>query len=120
MPRGSWRFVLVWMGNYLGYRNDFGPFRNIVNRSAVPAEPTVSRAELRDVLAYYETHAPVEVPIPSTPLAPAGAERFRPHALDLPLGKAALVTLLQIDEGARVPARGRGGALPHDHGPLRP
>lgn len=100
MPRSYWRFALVWMGNYLGYRNDFGPFRNIVNRSAVPAEPALSRQELRDILAYYETHAPVEVQIPSTPSVTTGSPRFRPHPLPLPLHEAASVTLVHVDEGA--------------------
>lgn len=88
------------MGNYLGHACTDEDVKNLISTSLVPTQPSVSRAELDAILAYYEDAAPPQIapafsrerPVPATSL-------FKPEHWP---GYSAprIVSLVQID-GAR-------------------
>lgn len=99
LPRRSWPFVAVWMGNYLGFPNLSGPFANLVSRAQIPAQPLLSREDFHAIYHHLVDSAPLAPPAQKRKPEPLeGSSLFRarvgPHLeVDSPW-----ITMLHVDE----------------------
>ena len=99
LPRGTWDFVLTWMGNFLGHEHRQPPFAKLVRPEQVARRPVLSRKDFDAIRAYYRHSAPERpVPQPAKPAPRSAALRFRVAQGPFRLMGQPMVTLLEVDD----------------------
>jgi hypothetical protein len=98
LPRETWPFVLTWMANYVGYRNVYGPFQNIVDEDQIPAQPLIGAEEFRELSDYFLLSAKTEETWRTPPETRPVSTQFRPEIPPLGLATEGLVTLVHFEE----------------------
>jgi hypothetical protein len=57
LPRHIWPFAIMWMANYLGYPNNFGPFTGLSSLTLIPPAPIASIEELGMIAEFFQIYS---------------------------------------------------------------
>lgn len=73
LPREEWPYLLAWMGNYLGYKEQIPIHPLLVIKPFVPPKPLVDRAQFEAICNYFLTQSAMDYqrtpPAPEPPVS---------------------------------------------------
>jgi hypothetical protein len=93
MSRDEWPYMLAWMGNYLGHSPDIEINPALVDRTAVPPQPLVTREQFDAIRNHYLDQASLRYQLPPPPVSPPVSPLFEPVPFPLPASVLSMVTI---------------------------
>lgn len=90
----DWPYLLAWMGNYLGFREESQIDSRLIDRKAVPAAPVISKEQFEAIRSYYMAGSAIQYEFPKPTPPPSVSTLFEPVLLDVP---PSVITMVAID-----------------------
>lgn len=93
LSREEWPYLLAWMGNYLGHAPDIEIHPALVDKTLVPKQPLVTRAEFDAIRGHYLEQAALQYQLPPPPPPLPVSTVFEPVPFPLPASEISMVAI---------------------------